>query len=151
MHPAEQPTDPERGYRRRVRLRLNPVAQPCVERACGLSRNVGALAVQVLRGPCGLIHDAFDLGFGIARRAADALLDLAADITHAAFQSILVHACSSKLSMELLLAWKVPRRIAARACAAGKTNRRSLNADCNPNCDKAATRGLALTARRFAA
>jgi hypothetical protein len=91
MHPAEQPTDSERGYNGRIRLRFNLIAQPCLYRACILPHDIGSLAVQVLGCPCGLIHDPLNFGFGIAGGPADALLNLAADISRAAFQTIPVH------------------------------------------------------------
>jgi hypothetical protein len=91
MHPAEQPTDSERGYNGRIWLRFDLVAQPCLYRACILPHNIGSLAVQILGCPCGLIHDTFNFGFGIAGSTADSFLNLAADISRAAFQTILVH------------------------------------------------------------
>ena len=66
MHPTEQPADSERGYNGRIRLRFNFVAQPCLYRACILPHNIGSLAVEVLSGPCCLIH-----GFGVAGSPAD--------------------------------------------------------------------------------
>jgi len=71
MHPTEQPADSERGYSGRIRLRFNFIAQPCLYRACILPHNIGSLAVEVVSGPCGLIHDAF-FGFGVAGSPADA-------------------------------------------------------------------------------
>jgi hypothetical protein len=90
-HPAEQPADPERGYDCRIRLRFNLVAQPCLYRACILPHNIGCLAIQVLSCPCGLIYGAFNLGFGIAGSLTNTLLNLAAEISRAAFKSVLVH------------------------------------------------------------
>ena len=91
MRPAEQPADPERGYDCRIWLRFNLVSQPCLYWACILSHNIGSLAVDVLSCPCGLIHDAFNFGFGIAGCPADALLNLAADISGDPFHSIFIH------------------------------------------------------------
>src|SRR5437764_14344344 len=64
-------------------VRVNLVAQPCLYRACILSHNIRSLAVEVLSGPCCLIHDAFNFGFGVAGCPADALLHLGAEISRA--------------------------------------------------------------------
>jgi hypothetical protein len=91
MHSAEQPADSERGYDFRIRLRFNLVAEPCLYRACILPHYIGCLAKQVLSCPCGLIYGAFDFGFGIAGSLTNTLLNLAAEISRAAFKSVLVH------------------------------------------------------------
>jgi hypothetical protein len=55
------------------------------------AHNIGCLAIQVLSCPCGLIYGAFNFGFGIAGSLTNTLLNLAAEISRAAFKSILVH------------------------------------------------------------
>ena len=88
MRSADEPADSERGYNCRVWLRFNLVAQPCFERRCILPNNIGSLAVDVLSGPCGLIHDAFNFGFGIAGCPADALRTLPPTFPSSRFSSI---------------------------------------------------------------
>jgi hypothetical protein len=59
-HPAEEPTDAERHHGAGIGLGLDPFAKPSIEIACGLPRNIGALAVQILRRPRGLVQHAFN-------------------------------------------------------------------------------------------
>src|SRR3974390_1609007 len=120
MHPAEQPTDPERYQDGGMGLGFYGVAKSAPEgggriacdhyaitrRVRNLGGAVARLAVEVLRSSLDLVHDTFYLHFGITEGAPDALLRLAAHVPGRPSNPILVHD-SSPVSGCFLL-WPAP-------------------------------------------
>ena len=91
MHSADQPADAERDDRHRIGLGLDGPAKPLVKGGGGIARDVGGLAVEVLGGPGRLVELSLYLRSGVAGQAADALFDLAADISGCAGYAVFIH------------------------------------------------------------
>jgi hypothetical protein len=95
MQSAQKPANTDRNEGGGVRLRLNLVPEPFVERRSRVTGRVGRLAVKVLRCAGGLIDDSIDLAFGIAGKAPKTFFDLAAEVFGSACYSVFIHDCIS--------------------------------------------------------
>ena len=90
MHPAQRPSDAERKQSSSVRLRLDLVPKPTIQRGGRFARGIGGLPAEVLRFPGRLIGQTFRAGARVSCDPSKAFSHFAAYLTHRTFHAILI-------------------------------------------------------------